>query len=239
MSAFLAYSNERRKTIAMANPSMGNAEISKCLSALWKEAPEELKERYRQEERQQRERFKVKIAEWKRRLSSDSSSEEDDSRVSSPSTKGKSTWPAFPSGTTPLRSTPRTVDASSTWLSTTPLRLCDIPSQSSTAPLAPIHHSSQEWSHKSTWTLPPAPARACERNYVTESSMSMFMENHHISSESQDNGMFSALSDHHEAFPVLEPFIDTDIGGFLAAFAALEQGSHEPSPRQSLPFDSS
>jgi hypothetical protein len=66
----------------------------------------------------------------------------------------------------------------------------------------------------------------------------MFMGNHHVATPSQENGGLSALPDQHEEFPMLEPFIDTDTGGFLAAFAALEQGSsHEPSQRQSPPSD--
>lgn len=47
------------------NKDASNAEISKILSRMWKEAPEDLKKEYTDKEAKLREEYKVKIAEWR------------------------------------------------------------------------------------------------------------------------------------------------------------------------------
>lgn len=78
MSAFLAFSNERRKSVAEANPGLGNGEISGLLSKLWKESPEEIKNQYRSREAHERKKFKVAFAEWEKKCSMSTGSIEED-----------------------------------------------------------------------------------------------------------------------------------------------------------------
>lgn len=77
MSAFLAFGNERRRTIAEANPSMNGNEISCLLSKMWRECDADVKQAYRERERHQREEFRKRRAEWERqkRQREDESSE--------------------------------------------------------------------------------------------------------------------------------------------------------------------
>lgn len=63
VSAFLAFSNARRKDVAAANPTLSGAELSTLLSQLWKQCPEEVKQVYRQDEARKREVYKQKVAE--------------------------------------------------------------------------------------------------------------------------------------------------------------------------------
>ena len=80
MSAFLAFSNERRKTIVAQNPHLSGRDISSLLSKLWKECPSELKRTYREREAHERALYKKARAAWKQQtttstaLSSSSSS---------------------------------------------------------------------------------------------------------------------------------------------------------------------
>ena len=67
MSAFLAFSNERRKIVAEANPSMTGVEISTLMSKLWKDCPEHMKQAYRNQEARERQLFKRDRAEWERK----------------------------------------------------------------------------------------------------------------------------------------------------------------------------
>lgn len=83
MSAFLAFSNERRGEVAEANPNLGNAEISRVLSRMWKEAPDHIRKKYREREAEERANFKMRMTEWKKGKSSTASSPADSS-VSSP-----------------------------------------------------------------------------------------------------------------------------------------------------------
>lgn len=65
MSAFLAYSNKRRGPLKQKNPQMGNAELSKTLAQMWKDAPNEQRQKYIEEELVKREAYKSAMAEWK------------------------------------------------------------------------------------------------------------------------------------------------------------------------------
>lgn len=67
MSAFLAFSNERRKTIVEANPHLSSSEISSVLAKLWRECPLPVKKIYREKEAQQRSNYKKERAAWKQR----------------------------------------------------------------------------------------------------------------------------------------------------------------------------
>mgnify|MGYP005851077441 CR=1 FL=1 len=66
-SAFLAFSNERRKIVAKANPNMSGTEISGLMSQLWKECPEHMKQAYRDQEARERKTFKTAFAGWERK----------------------------------------------------------------------------------------------------------------------------------------------------------------------------
>ena len=67
--------------MADANPGLGNAEISRVLAKLWRECPDEIKNRYRKREAEDRAKFKEALAEWEqsRYIASENSSEVDDS----------------------------------------------------------------------------------------------------------------------------------------------------------------
>lgn len=67
MSSFLAFSNERRRALAQANPNMNGTELSCFLAKLWKESPEHIKQRYKERELREREMFKKSRVEWQRR----------------------------------------------------------------------------------------------------------------------------------------------------------------------------
>ncbi|KAG7364412.1 HMG high mobility group box-containing protein [Nitzschia inconspicua] len=64
-SAFLSFSNGRRAAVKQANKHASNAEISKILSDMWKDAPNDIKQEYTEREAAAREEYKKKMAEWK------------------------------------------------------------------------------------------------------------------------------------------------------------------------------
>lgn len=64
MSAFLAFGNERRKTVAEANPSLSNTEISHVLSRLWRDCPPDIKQKYKDREAKERAEFKKVREAW-------------------------------------------------------------------------------------------------------------------------------------------------------------------------------
>jgi hypothetical protein len=63
--AYFAFSNARRQQVKNDNPSATNAEVSKLLSNMWKEAPEELRNQYLEEEAARRKVYAVTIGEWR------------------------------------------------------------------------------------------------------------------------------------------------------------------------------
>jgi hypothetical protein len=67
MSAFLAFSNKRRAMAKVQMPGASNADVSKALSKMWKEAPEDLRKQYVDEEAELRQQYKVSIAEWRKK----------------------------------------------------------------------------------------------------------------------------------------------------------------------------
>jgi len=66
MSAFLLFSQGKRQQIKEQNPSMKNTEVSRLLGERWRNASDEEKEPFIREEREQREKYKVAIAEWRK-----------------------------------------------------------------------------------------------------------------------------------------------------------------------------
>lgn len=65
MSAFLAYSHAKRAEVKKKSPTMNNAEISRVLAQLWKEAPEEEKKDHIDKEYQLRQKYLSEIAVWR------------------------------------------------------------------------------------------------------------------------------------------------------------------------------
>lgn len=70
-SAFLAFSNERRRDVSQDNPDLSSAEISGLLSKMWKEAPTPVRDKFREEERQRREQYKKDLSEWSEKQTSE------------------------------------------------------------------------------------------------------------------------------------------------------------------------
>jgi hypothetical protein len=66
MSAFLYFSQGRRRMIKGENPTMKNTEISRLLGEMWRNAPEEDRKPHIDQEKAEREKYKVAIAEWRK-----------------------------------------------------------------------------------------------------------------------------------------------------------------------------
>lgn len=77
--AYFAFSNERRQEVKNSNPSATNGEVSRLLSKMWKDAPEEVRKFYLDREAEEREKYTESMAEWKakrRREAAEQASEE-------------------------------------------------------------------------------------------------------------------------------------------------------------------
>jgi HMG (high mobility group) box len=68
MSAFLAFSNKRRAALKREQPDSTNADLSKMLSKSWKEAPEDLRSKYMEEEAALRANYKVEMGKWRKKM---------------------------------------------------------------------------------------------------------------------------------------------------------------------------
>lgn len=68
MSAFLAYSNAKRSQVRKENPTLDNIDVSRVLAKMWKEAPEEEKKVFIDNEAEQRAEYKIAIREWRRQF---------------------------------------------------------------------------------------------------------------------------------------------------------------------------
>lgn len=66
MSAFLYFSQERRRIIKERNPGMRNTDVSRVLGEMWRNATETEREPHIRHELNEREKYKIEIAEWKR-----------------------------------------------------------------------------------------------------------------------------------------------------------------------------
>jgi hypothetical protein len=65
MSAFLAYSHAKRAQVKNENPNMNNAEISRVLAQMWKDASEEEKHEHIEHEYELRQKYLREIAVWR------------------------------------------------------------------------------------------------------------------------------------------------------------------------------
>lgn len=65
MSAFLYFSQERRRIIKEKNPGMRNTEVSRVLGDMWRNASEEERNPHIEREAREREKYKVAIAKWR------------------------------------------------------------------------------------------------------------------------------------------------------------------------------
>jgi hypothetical protein len=75
MSAFLAFSNKRRAALKRQHPDATNSDLSKMLSKTWKEAPQELKSKYMEEEAGLRAKYKVAMAAWRKKVAEEKKAE--------------------------------------------------------------------------------------------------------------------------------------------------------------------
>lgn len=66
MSAFLAFSNSNRARVKTEFEDAKNADISRILANMWKDAPPDEKNKYIDEEYRLRQEYKIAIAEWRR-----------------------------------------------------------------------------------------------------------------------------------------------------------------------------
>lgn len=65
MSAFLAFSNQRRASLKRSNPSLTNSDLSKALSQIWKNSPPEIKKEYIDQEAHLRAKYKEAMVAWR------------------------------------------------------------------------------------------------------------------------------------------------------------------------------
>ena len=75
MSSFLSFSNSNRGKVKEANPGITNAQASKILAKMWKEASDEEKREHIEREEQLREVYKKEMAEWRAKK------EEEDTKI--------------------------------------------------------------------------------------------------------------------------------------------------------------
>jgi len=66
MSAFLSFSNSKRSEVKKKNPDIGNAEVSRILAQMWKDAAQEERKDHIDKEFKLRQEYKVAIAEWRK-----------------------------------------------------------------------------------------------------------------------------------------------------------------------------
>ena len=68
MSAFLKFSQTRRKIVKKQNPNMSNTDVSRLLGEIWRSAKPSERKHYIQEEMKERTRYKQEIAKFKSEL---------------------------------------------------------------------------------------------------------------------------------------------------------------------------
>jgi len=74
MSSFLYYAQKYRPIAKKDNPELCNTEVSKLLGVMWKNAPEDEKQKYIQHEEAQRAIYNSAIADWHKKQAEDLSS---------------------------------------------------------------------------------------------------------------------------------------------------------------------
>lgn len=75
MSAFLAFSNKRRAALKRQNPNATNADLSKMLSKQWKEADDDIRRKYIDEEAKLRAHYKEEMAKWRKKVAEEKKAE--------------------------------------------------------------------------------------------------------------------------------------------------------------------
>mmetsp|Transcript_1761 Transcript_1761/g.3083 ORF Transcript_1761/g.3083 Transcript_1761/m.3083 type:complete len:389 (-) Transcript_1761:267-1433(-) len=65
MSAFLYFSQDKRRRIKENNPSIRNTEVSRILGEMWRNASEDERRPHIEKEKEEREKYKVAIAKWR------------------------------------------------------------------------------------------------------------------------------------------------------------------------------
>jgi high mobility group protein B1 len=65
MSAFLSFSNNKRSAVKRQNPTVTNAEVSRILSRMWKDAPEDERQMHIDLELKLRTEYKSAMGEWR------------------------------------------------------------------------------------------------------------------------------------------------------------------------------
>jgi len=66
MSSFLAYSMSKRSEVKQNNPNLHNTQLSKILSEMWKNAPEDEREKFKKWEEEKRMVYKDDINKWRK-----------------------------------------------------------------------------------------------------------------------------------------------------------------------------
>ncbi len=66
MSAFLAFANARRAEVKRQMQTASNGDVSRALAAMWKEASEEVRQRYIGEEAEKRQGYLAAVSDWKK-----------------------------------------------------------------------------------------------------------------------------------------------------------------------------
>lgn len=65
MSAFLSFSNSKRALVKRENPTVTNAEASRLLSRMWRDAPEEVRQMHIDTEFKLRQKYKSAMGKWR------------------------------------------------------------------------------------------------------------------------------------------------------------------------------
>ena len=65
MSAFLYFSQDKRREIKESNPTIRNTEISRILGEMWRNASEDVRRPHIEKEKEEREKYKIAIAKWR------------------------------------------------------------------------------------------------------------------------------------------------------------------------------
>ncbi|KAL7579085.1 hypothetical protein ACA910_019120 [Epithemia clementina (nom. ined.)] len=66
MSAFLYFSQGKRTLLKKQHPDMKNTEVSRLLGEMWRNAPDSEKRPHIEKEKEEREKYKIAIAEWRK-----------------------------------------------------------------------------------------------------------------------------------------------------------------------------
>mmetsp|Transcript_31387 Transcript_31387/g.71804 ORF Transcript_31387/g.71804 Transcript_31387/m.71804 type:complete len:347 (-) Transcript_31387:366-1406(-) len=74
MSSFLYYAQKYRPIAKKENPELCNTEVSKLLGVMWKDAPQEEKQKYIQHEEAQRALYNSAISDWHKKQAEENSS---------------------------------------------------------------------------------------------------------------------------------------------------------------------